>query len=112
MEQTASGAIEPLVCTENVRSWRVGTSYDIAVSPEASDEEWKYVLNELGLVGRTDFEVSYIPETGMEIYRLEMFGGLKLRQKARPMSIGVGAVVVGLISDGNLFDVASRLLGA
>lgn len=70
-DTTAEAAvIELLVDTRTVRAWRVGTDYDIECKEGWGDEDFDLVIETLGLQGRTDFDLSYIPETGLEIFRL------------------------------------------
>lgn len=108
-DQTEQGEelIELLVQTDTVRAWRVGLDYDIECKQDWSDEDFTYVLLSLGLMGRTDFDWSYVPETGMEIFRLPFMGGIVPRQGPslgwigrNALALGAGQITAGLIGAG------------
>lgn len=106
--------IELLVETTTVRVWRVGTDYDIECQPGWKPEHFDYALACCGLTGRTDYDLSYIPETGMEIFRLPMFSVPKQKGLGWVGSVpafGMGAVSTGLISGGGLFGLLVRTFG-
>lgn len=90
-------AVELLARSGDVKAWREGTDLHITVPAEASEEDFKRVMTVMGLDGLTDYDYTYIPETGDEIIyiterNLPRQGGLDVQ----PRLASVGALGVAL----------------
>ena len=95
--------VELLLREGAVKAWRAGTDLHVTVPGDATEEEFRQVVAVLGLEGRTDYEVSYIPETGDEIYHVPVRSGLGLGglsvKTATVAGLGIGVMGAnGLLS--------------
>lgn len=60
-----------LMSCDGVRAGRTDTSVWVELLPRGDQESFVGVLGLLGLMGRTDYEVSYDPTTGAETFHFK-----------------------------------------
>jgi hypothetical protein len=114
--ETQEEIVDLLVETATVRVWRVGTDYDIECQPGWTGEDFDEALAACALTGRTDYDLSYIPETGMEIFRMPVLSVPRPRGRGwigKVVPAAALAPLTGLVFAVEMFTNLTRpLIGA